>query len=45
MKILVLNAREVLRKDDSALGAYLENIGIERKINSGATEASEGASE
>ena len=45
MKVLVLNAREVLKKNDSALGAYLENIGIERKGSGATTEATEGASE
>ena len=45
IKIIVLNAKEVIRKDDSALGAYLENIGIERKGSNEAIETSEGASE
>ena len=45
MKVVVLNAREVIRKDDSALRVYLENIGIERKSSSGVTETSEGAPE
>ena len=45
IKVIVLNAKEVIRKDDSALGAYLENIGIERKGSNEAIETSEGASE
>ena len=45
IKVIVLNAKEVIRKDDSALGDYLENIGIERKGSNEAIETSEGASE
>ena len=44
-RVLVVNARDVLKKNDSALGAYLENIGIERKGTAVTTEATEGASE
>ena len=45
IKVIVLNAKEVIRKDDSALGAYLENIGIERKGSNEVTETSESFSE
>ena len=45
IKVIVLNAKELIRKDDNALGDYLENIGIERKGSNEAIETSEGASE
>ena len=45
IKVIVLNAKEVIRKDDSALGAYLESIGIERKGSNEVTETSESFSE
>ena len=45
IKVVVFNAKEAIRKDDNALGVYLENIGIERKSSNEVTETSEGALE
>lgn len=45
INVVVFNAKEAIRKDDSALGAYLESIGIERKGSNEVTETSESFSE